>query len=65
VPDLAVGRERTVAGVGKGAGVLLGGGDLAVPEPVLHDDDVRAAGEKLGRGLSGTLCKWRDLMSAV
>src|SRR5438270_4354997 len=52
VADASVCGEGSLSGVGQGAEVLLGGGDLAVAEAFLDDGDVGAAGEEPG-GVGG------------
>jgi len=45
VTDAAEGGEGAFAGIGEGAGVLLGGCDASASESFLDDEDVGAAGE--------------------
>src|SRR5947209_6165183 len=61
VADASERGERAFAGVGEGAGVLLGGGDAAVAESFLDGDDVGAAGEEPG-GVGGAQVVEGDLL---
>jgi len=61
VSDAAKGGECAFAGVGEFAGVLLSGGDAAVAETFLDDDDVGAA-SKQPRGVRGARVVEGDLM---
>lgn len=47
--DLSEGGERALSCVGQRSEVLLCCGDLTVAQPLLNDDDVRAAGQQPGR----------------